>query len=409
MSWQRRYRKIEELEPGGFGNVIRVEDTESGEVVVLKELKPKLVPDDEVFSRFLREIEIMRQFDHPHVVPILDFDARANPPYYVMPSYDSSLRAAVRSGAVNSLNIPGLMSPILDGLEYLHEKQIAHRDLHPGNILLRDGIASIADFSIAKRLDLDSFHTFSSLGGFPGYAAPEQSGRSRIIDRRADIYAVGGLLGLLVTGIEPLHISDSSKLGRYRAVYDRCRQYEASSRFRDVAEIRNALEAIWNVDKSWARRERIRNGEIADADVGSPEQLMDDLLYSCDHNWIDVVDLINELSEYQSQRLFTSVRVLLLVSSLRERALERSTPFSYLDPLGSFLNKVVLGDVSIETKIECIRATLEIGAQFDQYSYRRLYLRLSRALMRLHPEAEPDLTLLRQQLFYEVEWANQRN
>ena len=146
-----RYRVERELGRGGTATVYLATDLKHNRRVALKLLNPRLaaiVPD-----RFLREIEIAAQLNHPNVLPLHDSGQAGSTLYYVMPYVEGeSLRdQPVRQGRLPVAEALRLTREIADGLRYAHRLGIVHRDIKPENILLdRRGRVKVADFGLAK-------------------------------------------------------------------------------------------------------------------------------------------------------------------------------------------------------------------------------------------------------------------
>ncbi len=183
--------------------VYRAMDLRHDRVVAIKVLRPELAsalgPE-----RFLREIRIAAQLQHPHILGLIDSGEVARgsgsgPPilYYVMPFVDGeSLREHLdRDGALPVTRVIRVMREVADALAKAHRSGVVHRDIKPDNILLADGHALVADFGVARAVkDASSTGTQTALGvavGTPAYMAPEQVAADPTVDHRADIYALG--------------------------------------------------------------------------------------------------------------------------------------------------------------------------------------------------------------------------
>ena len=207
-----RYDIERELGEGGMANVYAAHDVRHGRKVAIKVMRSEVVASLGS-ERFLAEIKLTAQLQHPHILGLIDSGAFSDDtgprPYYVMPLINGeTLRKRLASEA--RLPIPeaiALLIDIADALVCAHNSGVMHRDIKPENILLSQGHALVADFGIAKAL-----HT--SLGGAaitqtgvsvgtPAYMAPEQILADPRIDGRADLYALGVVAYEMIAGQTP--------------------------------------------------------------------------------------------------------------------------------------------------------------------------------------------------------------
>ncbi len=206
-----RYTIERELGRGATATVYLAQDLKHRRPVALKVLRPELAsalgPE-----RFLREIEIVAGLSHPHILPLFDSGEGGGFLYYVMPFVDGeSLRDRLeRTGPLSLGEALQILREVADALGYAHKRDIVHRDIKPENILLstRDGSghALVADFGIARALSAAGATNLTDTGlaiGTPTYMSPEQAGGDRLIDPRADIYALGCVLYEMLAGHPP--------------------------------------------------------------------------------------------------------------------------------------------------------------------------------------------------------------
>ena len=184
--------------------------------VVVKVLAPELMADVNV-ERFRREILVVAGLQHPHIVPVLSAGEMAGRPYLMMPYVEGeSLRARIaRGGPMRVIDAVGVLRDVARALAYAHERGIVHRDIKPDNVLIHAGSAVVADFGVAKALDvarrtpgLASQGTLTAAGaslGTPGYMAPEQIAADPNADYRVDIYAFGVTAFEALAGKNPFH------------------------------------------------------------------------------------------------------------------------------------------------------------------------------------------------------------
>ena len=214
-----RYALERELGHGGMATVYLADDVRHHRQVAIKVLHPELgaVLGAE---RFLREIGIAARLSHPHILPLHDsgtLDLGLGRPvlFYVMPYVAGrSLRERLRE----ELQLPideavGIARQVADALEHAHRQGVIHRDIKPENILLADGQAVLADFGIARALDVAGGDRLTETGlaiGTPAYMSPEQSAGSARLDGRSDIYALGCVLYEMLGGAAPVPRPDAA-------------------------------------------------------------------------------------------------------------------------------------------------------------------------------------------------------
>ncbi|MBD5294825.1 MAG: protein kinase [Bacteroides sp.] len=189
---------------GGMGQVLRGIGPD-GRKVAVKEILPQFVSDPEYRHRIEREILFLMQFDHPSVVKIYDHFELDGRLYIVMELVEGqNLEEYVaQRGPIPWKEALSLMVKLLDAMDHVHSKGIIHRDIKPGNIMIRpDGEVCILDFGVAKSETSslgDGHHTvLGSIIGTDGYMSPEQAA-GMTINYRADIYALGCVLFFMIT------------------------------------------------------------------------------------------------------------------------------------------------------------------------------------------------------------------
>jgi tetratricopeptide (TPR) repeat protein len=207
-----RYALERELGRGGMATVYLARDLRHGRLVALKFLRPEL---SSVLGaeRFEREIGIAARLSHPHILPLLDSGALEGSGlgtilYYAMPYVEGrSLRE--RMTAEPQLPIEeavGLAGQVAQALEHAHRQGIIHRDIKPENILLSEGQAVVADFGIARALDVAGAERLTETGlaiGTPAYMSPEQGLASARVDGRSDLYSLACVLYEMLAGQPP--------------------------------------------------------------------------------------------------------------------------------------------------------------------------------------------------------------
>ena len=199
-----RYAIERELERGGMAVVYLARDVRHNRSVAIKALQPVLAATVAT-ERFLREIAVTANLQHPNILTLIDSGDADGLPYYVMPFVEGqSLRDRLqREGRLPVEEAVRIASEAADALAYAHEKGVIHRDIKPGNILVSAGHAVVADFGIAAALDDAAIGRLTDTGlslGSPAYMAPEQAMGEKALDPRTDIYCLGCVLYEMLAG-----------------------------------------------------------------------------------------------------------------------------------------------------------------------------------------------------------------
>jgi len=234
-----RYRIIRELGRGGTATVYLADDVKHRRKVAIKVFDPELaavVGSD----RFLREIELTAGLTHPHILPLHDSGVANGVLYYVMPYIQGeSLRDCLaRQRRLPVEDAIRIARGVADALAFAHRKGIVHRDIKPGNILLQNGHALLADFGIARNVTLATDSALTQTGmvvGTPAYMSPEQATGDATVDARSDIYSLACVLFETLTGSPTFAGSMTDAVTR--------RLTEAAPRARTIApEIPSAID-----------------------------------------------------------------------------------------------------------------------------------------------------------------------
>jgi eukaryotic-like serine/threonine-protein kinase len=261
--WFGPFRIERQVGRGGLGAVYRAVDCRSGETVALKLLPPG--PDVSATRRLRREFDSLRHLNHPNIVRVLDFGDVDGMPWLAMEFVDGMplrewLKVAGRpkllepepdgdapegvdldalfeepdSGALLAVarahrfqvqtGVEAMLTPeeqveqndpdrlhslcealaqVCDGLSFIHQRGLLHRDVKPGNILVRqDRRATLVDFGLAKRMTDAEITDHGQVVGTYRYMSPEQA-RGETLDRRSDLYSLGATLYELLAGRPP--------------------------------------------------------------------------------------------------------------------------------------------------------------------------------------------------------------
>ena len=177
-----RYLIERELGQGGMATVYLARDLKHARLVAIKLLRPELAtalgPE-----RFLREIQVAAAFNHPHILALHDSGTAEGLLYYVMPYVEGSLCAIGFSATGSSPSMmPCHYGQVLSALGYAHQHGMVHRDIKPENILISGEHSFVADFGIARAVDVAGGEKLTETGlalGTPAYMSPEQAAGDR--------------------------------------------------------------------------------------------------------------------------------------------------------------------------------------------------------------------------------------
>jgi len=202
-----RYVIESELGEGGMATVYLAHDTKHNRKVALKVMKPELAAMIGA-ERFLKEIEVTANLQHPHILPLHDSGEAQGFLYYVMPFVEGeTLRAKLDREKQFAIDDAVELTRAISGaLDYAHRQGIIHRDIKPENILLVEGQPQVADFGIALAVSQAGGTRLTETGlsiGTPQYMSPEQAMGDRELDARSDVYSVGAMLYEMLTGDPP--------------------------------------------------------------------------------------------------------------------------------------------------------------------------------------------------------------
>jgi len=159
-------------------------------------------------ERFLREIRLAAQLQHPHILPLHDSGDAIGFLYYVMPyvSGETLKQRLERERQLPLEDALRITREVAEALDYAHRQGVVHRDIKPANILLADGQAVVADFGIAHAIAAAGGDRLTATGlvvGTPAYMSPEQGSGNTRLDGRSDVYSLGCVLYEMLAGEPP--------------------------------------------------------------------------------------------------------------------------------------------------------------------------------------------------------------
>lgn len=200
-----RYRLDERIAGGGMGDVWRGTDEVLGRTVAIKVLLPALMEEQGFAERFRGEARTMATINHPGVVDVYDYGSEQGTAFLIMEYIegDALARTLSRVGRLTPARAMALIAQAADALEAAHVRGIVHRDVKPGNLLVRpNGTLVLTDFGIARSAQAAQLTAVGSVLGTASYISPEQASGQQATPL-SDVYALGVVAYQCLAGKRP--------------------------------------------------------------------------------------------------------------------------------------------------------------------------------------------------------------
>jgi len=262
----RGNRFVRELASGGTSLVYLAESERAGDMVVLKVLRdtPEAGDPHTQFARFLQEYELISKIRHPNVVRIYDLGIADDHAYIAMEYFPlGDLRGHIAS-VLRPSEALSFLGQMAGALQVVHAVGVLHRDLKPGNIMMRaDSSIALIDFGLAKHADMHTEMTGAGeIFGTPYYMSPEQ-GHGHQLDERSDLYSLGVIFYEMLAAKKPFVASTpmgvlymhgnapipvlEGELARYQPVLNRLLAKDPADRFGSAGEL---LEGVRHLQQA---------------------------------------------------------------------------------------------------------------------------------------------------------------
>jgi len=254
------YKNIGLIGSGGFARVFRANRISDGKEVAVK---IPITLDRSIGKSFMREMNTWTKLKHQNIVELYDHNILPVP-YFEMEKCDTSLETI--SKPINFEKALWIIFNTAEGLKYAHNIKIAHRDMKPQNILLREGMPKVSDWGLSK---LTAESKTSTMAAFsPVYAAPEHiSKKFGEKDEQTDIWQLGIIFYELITGKLPFQGDDiteismnivnndfippskiNSEFEKADSIIQKCLQKEKSKRYKNIEELQRDLAKILKIE-----------------------------------------------------------------------------------------------------------------------------------------------------------------
>ena len=262
------YTIIKKLGEGAMGQVFLAKNKSIHQFVAIKMLHPQYASNPTLRDTFRQEAIMLSSLNHPNIVKFLNYVENENGVFLIMEYVDGmTLEDYInkKTGLIVEQKAIPMMKQILDAFSYAHKRDVIHRDIKPGNILVtKEGNIKILDFGIAQIIS-ESDNKSKDYGGTIEYMSPEQV-QGHKLDTRSDIYSLGVLFWQMLTGKAPYDVNHLSpldikknivnrSLGRMREIYpyisdgmqklvDRATAKSSGNRYASCDEMKSDLRVV---------------------------------------------------------------------------------------------------------------------------------------------------------------------
>ena len=226
------YQMIRVLGQGGMGSVMLARAVSDGRAVAIKTLLPEVAVSEQSLKRFMREIDVGKSLQHPHIVSYIDHGTH-NGIVYLVSEYvagmDASKLAKHRGGKLNFKEVSIIIEQTLSALDFAHSLGFVHRDIKEQNILVDGNYpnynSKLTDFGLAKSFKQTGMSGVTMVGDVAGtiaYMPPEQVRDFKEVRPPSDIYAVGMTAYSLLTGAHALDLSPKAGISEtVKAIFEK--------------------------------------------------------------------------------------------------------------------------------------------------------------------------------------------
>ncbi len=351
---------------GGFGSV-HVCYSENGEKYAIKQLKNM---DAAASDRFAKEIRLITRLSHPNIIKIIAFNTDGDRKFYIMPIYNSSLRAIIPYLYGNYARQYKVISEILSGVAYLHSEGVLHRDLKPENILYNsDSDIVINDFGFSRQINSESTRLtqYGDAFGTYKYTAPEQFKDACVVNEKADIYSLGKIIKDIVTNGGQYEVP----MDDMKYVINKCTDENPNRRFNSVSELKDTIDNIYQRVFGLVETDIIDNLllnlQLGVLDTASTVGLANRLLSCNDNDKLEKFFRNISNTQYTYLEAEESQLIESLITRLQKHFTSQAWGFGYTDIIGDNCNRLYGLSHNVVVKANLLFAIIEVGISHNRW------------------------------------------
>lgn len=378
-----KYKILELLGQGGFGQVYRVQNILDGKYYALKMCT---TDDPEHLRRFAREVRLMAAISSPYVVKLVDFNVEGAQPWFVMPLAKAALSVYIPKLKNNHPFTLRLFLTICEGVKAIHSANQFHRDIKPANVLImEDDSVVVSDLGLGTFEKRDSTILTSSniYMGTEGYIPPEYKlpGGTKNADVKGDVFQLGKLLYQMLTGEDPILVDIHALSSPLMYIIQKSTKDRATERFQSVSELMDAVnnyiasldinahpvkafESYIDTAKELAMQGQYDKTLIAQiiASIRSVERDLDMFFEFIDKLPKDVIKKIVIDFESDFSHLFYIYH-----NGIMNHIGNNSLGFEYAEVIANLMKVIFQSSKDIETKKNALKINLLTAIYFNRY------------------------------------------
>lgn len=388
-------KTVKRLGHGGFGIVDLVSDS-AGKMFARKtfysdsKYPPEIVAN--VRKRFIREARLQKGINHKNIVPVVAEQLTGDSPFYLMPVASSTLAQDLEKDRLLGGRYLSAFSDIVAGLQELHEVEIFHRDLKPQNVLRfgegENSFYAISDFGLISQKDsqLSKLTTTGMAKSSDYYTAPEITTDLRKASAQSDIYSLGCILHDMVGEGDRIPCAEIREAGHFAGIFRNCTRSVPTSRFKSVSAL---LDAVVSVGPGTAPPPTPEGSEFIKAlesggvlDESFWGKLVEYVEDQSGNNDSRAILTKLSLDQIESVCALFPTSAQALAACFAEWVRTSAFNFDACDGIANRLQAFIEG-CSIEAKVECLMAMLELGVSHNRWYVERKFLGLCSPTMDL--------------------------